>query len=55
MGIMGLGTLLVNGRNRVPKPPAMITAFMGPSSLSRVLAIACAGSERRVRRLTTAL
>ena len=27
-GTMGFGTLAVNGRSRVPNPPAMRTAFM---------------------------
>ena len=27
-GTMGLGTLAVNGRSRVPNPPAMRTAFI---------------------------
>ncbi len=27
IGIMGLGWLQVRGRNRVPSPPAMMTAF----------------------------
>src|SRR5674476_1109050 len=31
MGNIGLGWLEVRGRSRVPSPPAMITAFMGPS------------------------
>lgn len=28
IGTMGFGILQVSGRNRVPKPPAIITAFM---------------------------
>src|SRR3954453_3096835 len=30
-GSMGLGQFDVSGRRRVPSPPAMITAFMGPN------------------------
>jgi hypothetical protein len=29
---MGFGKLLVNGRKRVPNPPAIITAFIGEVS-----------------------
>ena len=28
-GTMGFGVLQVRGRSRVPKPPAMMTAFIG--------------------------
>jgi len=28
IGAIGFGTLQVSGRNRVPNPPAMMTAFM---------------------------
>jgi hypothetical protein len=28
IGTIGLGVLQVRGRNRVPNPPAMMTAFM---------------------------
>ena len=36
MGSSGLGMISVNGRNRVPKPPARMTAFIGWPSYSLV-------------------
>src|ERR1700722_6669061 len=36
MGIMGLGRLMVKGRIRVPKPPAIMTAFMETPMKKRV-------------------
>src|SRR3954462_10938561 len=32
IGIIGLGTIEVSGRSRVPSPPAMITAFIDAPS-----------------------
>jgi hypothetical protein len=33
MGTMGFGRLIVSGRRRLPSPPAMTTACIGPSLL----------------------
>lgn len=39
IGIIGFGTLLVSGRSRVPKPPAMMTAFTGVPPSPRLPAL----------------
>src|SRR6267143_5794664 len=42
MGTIGLGRLIVSGRRRLPSPPAMTTACIGPSLVG-----GCSPTERR--------